>query len=384
MDRLTGSRATQASDSATHRATARPDRYAVVASRWGRRVERRKASFQMLQYAAISALRDSAHLLVAHQTSAQPWVERTAELFRVPVEHLAIDGSEQRDTQLIDAADKLFAVWVRRGGTIAALLRDKINRTAPGHVWVAVTGDPDCAGRELVAEGAVGWYAAAANKLTNTDASLPLTANTHSAEPAQGDALVGRVDWRGYFTHCTRERCGAFPGQSPDAWRDEVILGGEAGRPAGPLEVLAQILRLGWLRGSDRVTQRGEPVTCWSAVPLPELLAHRTFRSHLGRWDYEPYGLAVTRSALIRAGAEPVIYGPHSLRSQLPPEQRWRFQAEGKSGQWKAEHEWRLRGSLSLDKIADNEAIVFVEHEQDAAAIAPWSRWPVEVVRLSV
>lgn len=344
-------------------------------------MERRTTSFQMMQYAALCARRDSARFLTAVQTAAEPWVQRTAELFRVPVERLPIDVSDRRDARVIEAADKVFAVWVRRGGTISALLREKIRRAAPGDVWVAITDDPACAGRTLVAEGAVGWYAGSDDEMTQLATSSLRPTPAVSPESVVSRSISGAVDdWGNYLVHCTRERCGAFPGQPAEAWRDEVILGGGAGQPASALQVLIRILRLGWLQASDRVTQHGEPVTCWSAVPLPELLANRTFRPHLGRWDYEPFGMAIRRSALIRAGAEPVLYGPQSLRSRLPLEQRWRFQAEGKSGQWREEQEWRLRGSLALDRIADDEAVVFVEQTCDAAQIAAWSRWPVVVV----
>jgi len=356
-------------------------RYALVASRWGRAPERRVAAFALLRHAALQARAERARLLVVDQTAAQPWVERAAELFGVPQERLAVELPRDRDVAPLEVADRVFALWVRRRGKMAGLLRSHLRHAPPGSVWVTVSEAADCAGRELVAAGAVGWrLTQPASDASSGPANGPAMPAAHvpaAHVPAAHVRAPQDVDWSQFFVHCTRGRAGAFPGQSVRAWRDEVILGGWTGQPASPFQVLQRILRCGWLSGTAQVTRQGQPVTCWSAVPLPQLLQRRTFRPHLGRWDYEPYGLAIQRQALQRRGGRPVIYGTAGQRAGLAAGSGWRFQAEGKGGIWRAEREWRLRGSLALASLGPQEMVVFVPTPAEAAALAPWSRWPL-------
>src|SRR6056297_667282 len=94
-------------------------RYGLVASRWGRAPERRVGAFALLRHAALRARGEDARLLVVDETAAQPWVERAAELFGVPRERLTVEHAADRDAALFDTADRVFALWVRRGGKIA-------------------------------------------------------------------------------------------------------------------------------------------------------------------------------------------------------------------------------------------------------------------------
>ncbi|QEG39701.1 hypothetical protein [Roseimaritima ulvae] len=342
--------------------------HAIVCSRLGRSLERRRRTFDYLQQAVLKTKRDGAALLVVAGTAPEPWVRRAAELFHVPLQVLEATEPHSRDRLLVGAADRVFAVWVRRRGKIAELLGRRLAVCGDESTWVAVNEDADCAARSLIARGAVGWY-------------LPEPDLQGSAVPATGDRAAilkaQAVDWTQYLVHCTRGRGGPLPGQSEAQYHDEVLLGGEGGRPATAAETLRKILASGWLLGAARVSRREFPVVCWSEVPLPKCLARRIFRPHLGRWDYEPFGLAVRKSAAQRLGIQPVIYGTAAERERLPVDQRWRFQAQGTRVDWRNEKEWRCRGSLDLSRVSADEALVFVGEPGAVAATAAVSPWPV-------
>lgn len=346
--------------------------HAVVCSRLGRGLECRRRTFDYLQQAVLKTKREGATLLVVSGTAPEPWVRRAAELFHVPVHVVDVGDVHQRDGVLVGGADRVFSVWVRRGGKIAQLLSQRLAACRDDSTWVAVNDDQHCAGRSLIALGAVGWY-------------LPEPSPRPSAvavEPGGGRPILAPqdVDWTQYLVHCTRGRRGPLPGQSEAQYRDEVLLGGEGGRPATAVETLQKILADGWLLGAARVTRRDQPVVCWSEVPLPQILARRTFRAHLGRWDYEPFGLAVRKSAAARLGIVPVVYGTAEQRERLPPADRWRFQAQGKRVDWRSEKEWRGRGSFDLHRLQPDEGLVFVPDSAAAASTAVLSRWPIVVV----
>ena len=98
-------------------------------------------------------------------------------------------------------------------------------------------------------------------------------------------------------------------------------------------------------------------------------------RSSLGRWNYEPYGIAVSRSVLQRLGAREVIYGDKHLFEQLSPEEKPYYQFKGMDNTdeqlpagWESEAEWRLAGDLDLMSIKD-DVIIITPFESEAETL---------------
>lgn len=347
--------------------------YAVVSSRLGRPVEKRRRWFQLLQRVVQQSLADDAALTVVEGTAAEPWVVRAAELYRAAMVRIRVDDHQERDRALIELADRVYALHVRCGGRVEGLLTERIRRD-PASVRVAIWNEPRDAGAKLVAQGAVGWWLTNNPPGEDDGAARRAAALPISSRP--GESLLGDGAW---LIHCTRGRSGRWPWQSEQQWRDEVLLSGDEGRDLGPAEVLQRILHDRLLRGSAIVTSAG-PVVCFSAVKIHKLLARRTFRSHLGRWDYEPYGIAIRRSVIEGIGGLPVVYANSWAESGLSREERWRFQACGKTFDWRSEQEWRVPGNVDLQAIVVDDAVVFVGDEQARRRLSSLSPWPVSVV----
>lgn len=109
----------------------------------------------------------------------------------------------------------------------------------------------------------------------------------------------------------------------------------------------------------------------------------RAFQSHLARWDWEPYGIAIRRDRLEQQGARPVVYLKPSVLKQLSDTEVVYAQvASEKPGDrdWRVEAEWRVAGDVRLTSIAFDEAFVFVPNRGDAELLAPISRWPIAIV----
>ncbi|MEL6899221.1 MAG: hypothetical protein AAFP90_24220, partial [Planctomycetota bacterium] len=117
-----------------------------------------------------------------------------------------------------------------------------------------------------------------------------------------------------WLVHCTRGLTDPPAAYQDDAWRDSVldsqdtnaVLQGPAASPR-PIDTLIKILLQQRLSAS-RLLNRQSPVVCFSGVPLADLLSRRQFRSHLGRWDYEPFGIALRTNVIQDAGGFPVEY----------------------------------------------------------------------------
>lgn len=370
----------------------------------------------MLRQAIAATLRDQATIVICEGTAASPWVHHATKLFDCPALTLSVSPAKasfdrwlkrlqhdppadrisisppsatlderpdipRRDALAVEIADRVFALHVARDGNIDRLLQQRLAACDwhPTSVRIAITPDYRAAERRI-AQGAVGWMIAPCPMPSVTDISEPATVNHDSL-----DAILARTAPRcdegpwPFLVHCTRERDGTWPGQCEADYRDE-LLTGCCGRIQGTLASLQRILLMQRLIGTDRLTRGGQPVVCFSARPLADLLDRRVFRSHLGRWDYEPYGIAIRRDVLAAQGARAVVYGDDADFANLSPDQRTYFQSCGSTHDWTMEKEWRIAGDVDLAQIAAEEAFVFVPTASEAEQIAADSRWPIAVV----
>ncbi|QDS90497.1 hypothetical protein EC9_47060 [Rosistilla ulvae] len=390
--------------------------YAVVSSRIGRHLHRRHDWFALLRQAIAATRQDAATLLISDGTAAAPWIQRAADRFACPAITIcvspenedfdrwigriqkhpptdriaisppiapstAIADAPRRDAVTIFLADRVYAPLVSSGGNIDRLLERRLSdrRWNPASVWIAI--DPkNRTAQSHIERGAVGWMLAPRHARVSSDP--PEDAPTNHVTLDELLSQRGESDdadhWP-YLVHCTRERDGAWPDQSEADFHDD-LLSGDCTCESGPLATLRRILQTGRLLATDRLTRDGQPVVCLSARPLSDLLGSRVFRSHLGRWDYEPYGIAIHRSLLETQGSRPAIYGDADDFAALAPADQAFFQDRGTTHDWRLEKEWRIAADIDLTTIASHEAFVFVRSVRDLPPIARYCRWPIVVV----
>ncbi|WP_417731888.1 hypothetical protein [Rosistilla oblonga] len=390
--------------------------YAVVSSRIGRHLHRRCDWFALLRQAIAATQQDGATLLISDGTAAAPWIQRAADRFACPAITIcvspdnedfdrwlsriqkhppgdrivisppiapstAIADAPRRDAVAIFLADRVYAPLVSSGGNIDRLLDRRLadRRWNPASVWIAI--DPKNRGvPSHIDRGAVGWMISAGNDpVAVTPAEVPREGDLSLGELLSQRGESDAADRWPYLVHCTRERDGAWPDQSEVDFHEE-LLSGDCNCESGPLATLRRILQTGRLLATDRLTRGSQPVVCLSARPLADLLGGRVFRSHLGRWDYEPYGIAIHRSLLETQGGRPAIYGDADDFDALPPADRTYFQDRGTTHDWRLEKEWRIAADIDLTTIASHEAFVFVRSVRDLPPIARYCRWPIVVV----
>jgi hypothetical protein len=238
---------------------------------------------------------------------------------------------------------------------------------------------------ELLAAGGVGWFVFSAAGEHRPSGPAPWTGAGLAARPPAPIVPCPPAEGWGYLTHCTRRRPGPWPGESEAQYLDDLILD-RTGADHSALAALWRIVHSGRLIASSEFVRGETPVVSFTAVPLGQIHTLRAFRSHLARWDFEPYGICIRRDWLQRRGACPVQYGDESLWEVLPDAARPFFQkcvshtASGKQIDWTAEREWRQVGDVELSEIPADAALLFVPSETAARQLAAASPWPIVVL----
>ena len=181
-----------------------------------------------------------------------------------------------------------------------------------------------------------------------------------------------------FLNHWTRGSQQPAPDQTEPNQFDDLLLGEQS---PSALNTLRRILVSQKLLANGRLIKGGHRVVCFTETPLSEFPARRIFRPQLSRWDFEPWGLAIRRSALEKIGCRKVEYVQLD-ESKKTADSPFQVTINPNSNvDWSIEREWRVVGDIDLRKLATDEAIVFVPDEIAARSIAGLSRWPIVMLR---
>ncbi len=309
-----------------------------------------------------------------------------------------------QDRISIALADRVWSLSVRSGGTLEKLITARLDDLAFPTASVFVTlpratksRSPSSADgsrrklgctQRLSERGAVGWIVPPRSSYNERSwqhchaiATAGATVQQLTGPFPQAWRELDADDMWPYLVHCTRGTTGPLLGESEASYRQRAWSQGEAS-VWHPLETLKHICHEGRLRGTASITRTTERCVSFSDVPIVPLLKRRTFRSHLGRWDWEPYGLLFRREALQSAQAREVIYGDESDFEQLDSRDKPFFQPYGRKGEpadqtWAQEREWRVLGDVTFHWLPADSVIVFVRTQMEAQQFARYSPWPV-------
>lgn len=283
----------------------------------------------------------------------------------------------------------LIATYVRPRGKLLRILEARISesRVPSGSTWIAMHPKPSPSQRameqSLSQAGAILWMFGE-EQLDDTRKGVDSPWGCHHrSQPATLvpilDARPRTLQSNDYLIHCTRSRQGPWPDQSTSGFLDEALRL-EVHEPSTPAHTLARILTQQRISATNHLKRGSVATSCWSACPLGELLSRRSFQSHLARWDWEPFGIAIRTERLMELGARPVTYLRTNAIRKLPTEdQSFAQPAPSQLGNrdWRDEREWRIAGDLRLHSIDFSDAFVFTPDKSTAMQMAPISRWPV-------
>lgn len=292
------------------------------------------------------------------------------------------------DVLSITLPQRVHVIDMREGGTIDHLLMERLTQTSSHEAAVRIyrlIDENSNSQQAHLSQGAIDWLIVPQVE-HSTEQSVDWGQIEHSIYNPIFDVSVllngnTPAEWS-YLTHCTRARLFEWSDSSLSAEWDRWLLDGLP-EETSPWETLLQIARSQRLLASPEMTRDKIATISFSAVPLQELLSRRTYRSHLRRWDWEPYGVCIRKAALEKLAAREVIYGDDETWRRLSPTDRpWfqpRYSRNGKLD-WQVEKEWRILGDLRLRKLPWESLFFFVPTMREAQRLSGLSAWPVAVI----
>ncbi|MDA1050601.1 MAG: hypothetical protein O3C40_08985 [Planctomycetota bacterium] len=406
-------------------------RIGIASSRLGRRLDTQADWFTVFRAACSKIDRDHDVLLTAAATTPDPYVRRAAELFGVRVVSLKCPRESEsihawfkrvrqlkamhleaihraylspelwpsrvvsahpmplaklpvRDQAVVAICERLLVFHLRRGGHVEKLVRARLNDLVWPTASVFLALGEDLVDRKLADDlldrGAVGWV------VLDT---LRHEAASHRGSPTIQNAPIVELpssgDWQ-WLTHSTRAQSDGWPDQCRSDYLDELLLN-RAPSDHSAFAAIRRIVTMQRLVATSRIIRGNTEVVCLTAVPLADLPQLRSFRSHLARWDFEPYGICIRRDWLERRRCLPVRYGDDSLWESMAPQDRPLFQVQtsrshrsGREIDWSIEREWRHVGDVDLGELPSDAGLIFVPTRAEAEQLATISRWPVTVL----
>ena len=294
------------------------------------------------------------------------------------------------DRLLASLATMSLLLLVRNGGNVLATSKQRLQIQTGSATRILINPNltkPKVTD-QLLAAGAAGWWLAGTPAKNHETAPASRLPTLDSSEPTESTTdyetiAFEEVKNQPFLIHWTRRRVGAWPDQTQDEYLDDLIFR-SARRRHNEFAALCRILASRKILASNKLTRARREVTCLSDLTLKEMISKRVFRSHLSRWDFEPYGIAFKRNFFLRQfGARPVIYGGEAEWQSLDDDQKPYFQMRKSKGDkidWQEEKEWRVIGDVDLNQVGSEDAVVFVGRASEVAAVADLSIWPVVVL----
>lgn len=225
---------------------------------------------------------------------------------------------EHRDALIVELADHLLPISVRKGGRIDALLAN--------------------AGKPI-------------NDKFRVRYSAPSHHDRNSVDPNRVGPEISNWD-NNWLIHWTRSCHGAWPGEMEAEFYRQLVDSGEHYCHSA-FDTLRRILRESLLRGSSWKIGADTPVVAFTELSPVESLSLMRWRPRWSRWSFEPYGIAIQGRIAESLGVRPVNYIESKDWKRVSDADKPFSHSKGKfQDVWPAEREWRFKGDLPLDQIS--------------------------------
>ncbi|MFH0959729.1 MAG: hypothetical protein V1897_13605 [Pseudomonadota bacterium] len=274
----------------------------------------------------------------------------------------ATQRMRKRDVMAVTLADVLMPCEVRRDGNMEQLImservkgkimfRDKI-RCAQESTTNQVARNSETISEEF-------------KSIVAARPSVPKKTCLENKTKVFPETIHPENDFTDYFFHYTRACFGPWPGQS---WADYLYELTENALGSGheALDTLRRILKERRIRASGRWIRGAHQVVSFTERLPEEFNMICKWRRGLMRKTFEPFGIAVRKTELIKRGAIKASYGSDEHYNNMTEEMKPFFQKSSSScADWSMEKEWRLLGDLDLDNLNQSDWFAIVPNFKD-------------------
>jgi len=139
--------------------------------------------------------------------------------------------------------------------------------------------------------------------------------------------------------------------------------------PRSAYDTLIHILTIRTLKATTRHMPAGTPTVSFTGLSVAESLPLMRWRARYAEMSFEPYGVALARSAATRLGIRAVRYYDAGAGRPAPGGDVWLTQSMGQRTDWRQERESRARGDLDLSSLSGDDFIAICFHPGEAQKI---------------
>jgi hypothetical protein len=290
------------------------------------------------------------------------------------------------DQLSIALPDRVHVLEVRPNGRIDTLLANRIVTPSSAEPFdiqsYHIIGEKPSIPARLKQSVSLHWLLAESNNTEENSGHCPTSSGIVTQAP-----IFPLSRWLShshkqagdYLTHCTRAHNSSWPdNHNASQWYQWLLQ--ELPEENSPYATLCKIARSKRLLAHAGLYRGSHAAVSFSEVALPELLARRRYRTHLKRWDWEPYGVLFSKTPLQQIGCKSVIYGDDETWKQLNSKQQpWYQPRHSKDGKesWVEEKEWRMIGDLRFCQLPWESIIFFVPTRREAYELSHFCDWSI-------
>ncbi len=178
--------------------------------------------------------------------------------------------------------------------------------------------------------------------------------------------ITSQLPDRDFITHWTRTRHGPWPDESKTGFYNKLINSGSL-YPNNAFNSLKNMIIKKIIKGSSFRIRSKIRCVGFSDLDPHKMLAQMRWLPKRVNWNFEPYGVAIRKSAADKIGIKPVNYGNDIDYKDLQSKDKPYFQHVGaKEVDWSIEKEWRKIGDVDLSAINNDDLAYLVWREKEA------------------
>lgn len=235
-----------------------------------------------------------------------------------------------RDSFIIDNADILLPISIRRNGTLFSQLASKLN--------------------------------------TNYDFSTSYQTLKQNFKKFYSDTPISTdlQSYNEYLFHWTRSFHSPWPDENLLDFYTAVIASSSYPRTA--YHTLKHILYVNKIYGSVRHMPVNTRCVAFTDAPISDFIHLMKWRSRYLEMSFEPYGIGIEKQYALNAGIKKVVY-IEGRKKKTAPEDQWLYQSRGKTADWQPEREYRYKGDFSLSSIPKEKLIILCTRRDEAKCL---------------